>query len=138
MAAAEVLAVDKSFIIPRHQRTQRIERILEQWYNDLKANVVVSMEETHFVLHFENRQTTRSSRNFSVISKKEDEVKFQVLEFSHIRNVFGRKQQPWTFFLQTTEFVSRCIIVNNPLSVENFSFFSPKVQQPLSKIVCLT
>ena len=50
MAATDVIVVDNSFTLLRHQDTQRIERVLEKWYKDLKANVVVSTEETTIVL----------------------------------------------------------------------------------------
>ena len=50
MAASEVIVVDTQPFISHHQGTKRIESILEHWYKDLKANVVVSTDKEYFCI----------------------------------------------------------------------------------------
>ena len=48
MAASEVIVLDTRSCVPHQPGTQRLERILEHWYKDLKANVVVSIDRSTF------------------------------------------------------------------------------------------
>ena len=75
MAAGEVIVVDTRSYAPHHQGTQRIERLLEHWYKDLKANVVVSTDRDNFCFTLpQMTDNTIFTASFNVIGLRADLV----------------------------------------------------------------